>query len=165
MMKKKSLEQAEKDVEEDGEANERVAKGVANDMTVKTKNGKAANNVDKVDKEVSFDYHENVKDEESVIEEMEMIYNVPTANYFSPLMMPSSADIPSTNYSPMYLSSSNSTASDHPPPQHARLPDPEGDQQQHQLAHDQFNHWEESRWLKLWRPRTMMIFNLRPKKK
>ena len=41
----------------------------------------------------------------------------------------------------------NSTASDHPPPQHARLPGPEGDQQQHQLAHDQDDHWEESQRL------------------
>ena len=139
------VQEAEKDVEDDGKANERVAEGVANNLTVKNQNGEAVNNVDEMDKKDGFDDHENVNVEESVIEEMETIYNVSTANYFSPLMIPSSADITSTNYSPTYLSSSNSTAPDHPPPQHAQLPDPEGDQQQHQLAHDQDDHWEEPR--------------------
>ena len=142
---------AEQDTEDVSEVIEIVAEdeGIANDVTVKNQNGEAANNDDEVDKNDGLRYDdddENDNVEENVIEEIETTYNIPIANYFSPLMIPASVDIPLTTYSHnKYLSSSISTATDHLPPQLAQLPGPpEGDQQQHQLAHDQDDHWEES---------------------
>ena len=123
---------AEKDVEDNEKRNEKNAEGVANDMPVKKRDveaGNAINYDDEVDKEDEYDEDEN-NDEENVIEEMESIYNVSVANYFSPLMITSSPDILVTTHSPMYLSSPISSVSDSPRPQLAQLPGP----QEHQLG-------------------------------
>ena len=104
---------AEKDVEDDEKGNEKIAEGegVPSDVPVKNQDGLAAANVinydDEVNKEDEDTYEDdenNENDEENVIEEMETIYNVSVANYFSPLMIPPSPpDIPVTTYSPIFI--------------------------------------------------------------
>ena len=93
---------AEKDVEDNEKRNEKNAEGVANDMPVKKRDveaGNAINYDDEVDKEDEYDDDENNEnDEENVIEEMETVYNVSVSNYFSPLLIPLSPDIPVTTY-------------------------------------------------------------------
>ena len=57
------------------------------------------NSDDTVGKEDEYDDDENNEnDEENVIEEMETVYNVSVSNYFSPLLIPLSPDIPVTTY-------------------------------------------------------------------
>ena len=141
---------AEKDVEDFEKRNEKIAECVPNDMPVKIQDGLAAANAinydDKVDKEdVYEDDKNNENDEENVIEEMETLYNVSVANYYSPLMKPSPPDRPVTTSSPMCLSSSISSASDPSHPQVAQLPRPQQDNhQQHQHGVGQDDPREES---------------------